>query len=107
MRAKWQDAATKDLPAATLAAQLPALGQLLQLVGERSGLILDPQANTYELMLLSTLRTEPWMGAVATLLPLGRWRSGSRSSGVSTPPQKVISNPRRSAPFSPPTAGEK
>ncbi|MDT7835387.1 methyl-accepting chemotaxis protein [Aquabacterium sp. OR-4] len=50
---------------ATAAAQVAAMMQMLQMVSERSGLILDPQADTYELMLMATQRTAAWAGNVA------------------------------------------
>ncbi|MBP6901164.1 MAG: cache domain-containing protein [Burkholderiaceae bacterium] len=47
--------------------QVEALGRLALHVGERSGLLLDPEAGSFFLMDLSVQRMIPWLEALATL----------------------------------------
>ena len=46
--------------------QVAGLRQMMLLVGERSGLLLDPQASTYFLMDLTIERMIPWLEALGT-----------------------------------------
>ncbi|MEK8050638.1 methyl-accepting chemotaxis protein [Ideonella sp. DXS22W] len=67
---------------ADVAADLTALAQMQRLVAERSGLLLDPEAASYQLMSMVTLHTTPWVQTISALRGRAALLAGGRSPSM-------------------------